>query len=115
MQIPTESYCIGLILQSAVGTAGDTVGIPWRMDRVQGGEVWVCIQTQVGNGKSSGNIITCYRCLWQEKVLKVLRQKGRQPLQGEKEVGWKKCHRLLASAEQRQKSVIGICITGKGQ
>lgn len=52
MQVPTESYCIGLILQSAVGTAGDAVGIPWRMDRVQGGEVWVCIQTQVGNGKS---------------------------------------------------------------
>lgn len=39
MQVPTESYCIGLILRSAVGTAGDAVGIPWRMDRVQGSEV----------------------------------------------------------------------------
>lgn len=52
MQVPTESYCVGLILQSAVGTAGDAVGIPCRLDRVQGGEMWVYIQTQVGNGKS---------------------------------------------------------------
>lgn len=63
MQVPAESYCIGLVLQSAVGTAGDAVGNPWRMDRVQEGEVGVCIQIQVGNGKSLGNIITCYRCL----------------------------------------------------
>lgn len=59
--------------------------------------------------------IGCHRDLWQEKVLKVLRQKGRQPLRSGKEVGREKCHRLLASAEQREKRVIGVCITGKGQ